>query len=131
MGHLKAGAPWDVLAIDFMGPLPITRRGNRYILVMTDHFSKYVEVAAVPSQTADDCATVIVNDVISRWGAPLVIHSDQGAAFESRLFIDLCNLMGMKKTHSSPRNPRENGQVERLNRSLLRMVRAFLVDEEE
>jgi len=56
MGHLPSGAPWDTLAIDFLGPLPVTERGNRYIMVATDHFTKYVEVIAVPTLSANDCA---------------------------------------------------------------------------
>ncbi|XP_052255150.1 uncharacterized protein LOC127860882 [Dreissena polymorpha] len=94
MGHFKAVAHWDVLAIDFLGPLPVTNRGNR-------------------------------------WGARLVVHGDQGAAIESQLFKDLCVLMDVKKTRSCPRNPRGNGQVERFNRSLMKMVRAYLTDEEK
>ena len=39
LGGLRAGAPWDTLAIDYMGPFPETERGNRYILVMTNHFT--------------------------------------------------------------------------------------------
>lgn len=130
MGHVQAGAPWDVVAIDFTGPFPVTERGNRYILVVTDHFSKYTEVIPVPNQTAEECATRLVHDVIARWGVPITIHSDQGSAFESQLFKELCTLFQMKKTRTSARHPRANGQVERFNRSLLKMVRAYLVGEQ-
>ena len=61
MGHLKSGGPWDTLAIDYLGPFPKSERGHKFILVMTDHFRKYVEVIAVPSQQAEDCATRIIN----------------------------------------------------------------------
>ncbi len=114
MGHLKSGAPWDTLAIDYMGPLPETANGNKYILVMTDHFTKYVEVLALPNQSAEDCALRIVNDFVARWGTPQTIHSDQGGTFESRLFKELCRLLEVKKTRSSPRNPRGNGQTEQV-----------------
>lgn len=57
MGNLSSGAPWDILATDYMGPFPETPRGNKYISVLTDHFSKYVEILAVPDQTAETCAT--------------------------------------------------------------------------
>jgi hypothetical protein len=53
---------------------------------MTDLFTKYVEVIAVPNQLEEDCARRILNDFISRWGAQLSIHTDQGRTFESRLF---------------------------------------------
>ncbi len=123
MGHLRSGAPWDTLAIDYLGPLPKTANGNKYILVMTDHFTKYVEVIAVPNQLAEDCAWRIVNDFVARWGTPHTIHSDQGATFESRVFKELCRLLEVKKSRSSPRNPRGNGQTERFNRTLVQMIK--------
>ncbi len=86
MGHITTGAPWDVLAVDYLGPLPETPRGNKYVLVLTDLFTKYVEVLPVPNQTAEDCASRIMNDFVSRWGTPLAIHSDLGPAFESKIF---------------------------------------------
>ena len=116
MGHLKSGGPWDTLAIDYLGPFPKSESGNKYILVMTDHFTKYVEVIAVPNQQAEDCASRIMNEVISRWGTPLSIHSDQGTTFGSKVFQDLCRLLQVRKTRTSPRNPRGNGQTERFNR---------------
>jgi len=131
MGHVRSGAPWDVLAIDFTGPFPVTPRGNRYILVVTDVFSKYVEIIPVPNQTAEVCASMVLNDVIARWGTPLAIHSDQGAAFESRVFKELCKLLEVKKSRTSARHPAGNGQVERFNRTMLSMVRAYLVGEQE
>ena len=131
MGHLVSGAPWDTLALDYLGPLPCTARGNKYILVITDHFTKYVEVLAVPNQHAEDCASRVVNEVIARWGTPLRIHSDQGSTFESHVFKEMCELLEVKKSRTSARNPRGNGQTERFNRTLLKMIRAYLTGEQE
>ena len=64
-------------------------------------------------------------------GSPLSIHSNQGEAFESRLIRELCELLEIKKTRTSARNPRGNGQVERFNRSLLKMIRCYLADEQD
>lgn len=71
----------------------------------------------------------IVNEFVARSGTPLSIHSDEGSAFESRLFKELCSLLQVKKTRTSPRNPRANGQTERMNRSVLQMIRAYPSDE--
>ena len=76
LGTLPVGAPMDRIATDLMGPLPKTPRGNQYILTMTYYFSKWVEVIAVPDQTAKTCANHMLNEVISRFGCPLAIHSD-------------------------------------------------------
>ena len=67
MCNLKTGAPWDVVAMDCLGPLLITPRENRYILVLTDIFSRYVEVIPVPDQTAETCAAKLLNELIARW----------------------------------------------------------------
>lgn len=55
-GHLLSGVPWDTLAIDYLGPFPLTSNGHRFIMVLTDHFTKYAEVILEPSQRADICA---------------------------------------------------------------------------
>lgn len=131
LGSLRSGAPGDFLATDFMGPLPVTDRGNRYILLVTDHFTKYVEIIPVPDMTAEVCASKILNEVISRWGCPLIIHSDQGRTYESKVFSEMCRMLEVKKSRTSPRNPKGNGQSERFNRTLLRMIKAYLRGEQK
>jgi transposase InsO family protein len=126
MGHLSTGAPLDRVATDVLGPLPLTPRGNRYILLVTDHFSKWVEIFPIPNQTAATIAEKILEEVIGRLGCPLTIHSDQGSNYESAIIKELCQLLEIKKTRTSPKNPRCNGLAERFNRTLLRMIKAFL-----
>ena len=76
---MRVGAQMDCWATDILGPFPVTSRGNRYILVVTDTFSKWTEALyAIPDQTATTCAHYIFNEMISRFGCPLDIHSDQG-----------------------------------------------------
>ncbi|XP_053376551.1 uncharacterized protein K02A2.6-like [Mercenaria mercenaria] len=64
--------------------------------------------------------------ILQRWGCPVSILSDQGRTYESKVFQELCRLLGVKKVRTSVRNPRCNGQVERFNRTLVRMIRAYL-----
>jgi len=131
LGTIRVGAPMDVIATDYLGPFPQTRQGNRYILVLTDHFSKYVEILAVPDQTAETCASRVLNDFIARWGCPLSILSDQGRNYESSVFRELCKILEIKKVRTSPKNPKCNGQAERFNRTLVRMIKAYLCGEQE
>ena len=131
LGSLLTGAPGDCLATDYLGPFPVTPRGNRYILLLTDHFSKYVEIIPVLDMTAEVCATKILNEYVARWGCPLSIHSDQGRTYESKIFKELCRMLEIRKTRTSVRNPKGNGQSERFNRTLLRMIRAYLCDEQD
>ena len=86
LGSLGVGATLATLSTDVLGPLPVTPRNNRYILVVTDHFTKWVEIFAVPDQTAVTTANVILNEVIARYGSPQSIHSDLGSNYESQIF---------------------------------------------
>ena len=61
-----------------MGPLPETKRGNKYILVLTDLFTKWVEAIPLKETSAETLAGVLYNEFICRFGLPKYIHSDQG-----------------------------------------------------
>ena len=61
MGSVRTWAPWDVVATDYLGPFPVTRRGNRYILVLTDYFSKFVDVIPVTDMSAETCTLKVLN----------------------------------------------------------------------
>ena len=99
--------------------------------MVTDHFTKWVEIFAVPDQTAVTTANVILNEVIARYGSPLSIHSDLGSNYESQIFKELCKLMEIRKTGTSVRNPKGNRQVEKFNRTLVCMIKAYLKGEQE
>ena len=131
MGSVRTGAPWDVVATDYLGQFPITRRGNHNILILTDYFSKFVEVIPVTDMSAKTCTLKVLNEFISRWGCPLSILSDQGRTYESNVFEELCRVLEIKKLPTNVQNPRFNGQIERFNRTLLRMIRAYLAGEQE
>lgn len=78
--------PLDRIGIDILGPLPITRNGNEYIMVVCDYFSKWTEAYAIPDHTALTVADKLLTEFISRLGVPKQIHTDQGREFESILF---------------------------------------------
>ena len=62
-----------------MGPLPMSSQGNKYILVITDLFTKWVEAFPLKDTTATTLATIMLNEVVCRYGVPTSLHSDQGA----------------------------------------------------
>ena len=79
MEIVKSGFPMERIAIDILGELPITERGNRYILVIGDYFTKWTEYHAMPNMEASTVASILVEQVVSRFGIPYFIHSDQGS----------------------------------------------------
>ena len=128
--HLYAGRAWQKVAIDFTGPLEVTERGNKWILVLTDHFTRWSEALPLPDATASTVASVLSDTVFSRFGIPEEIHSDQGRQFESELMHELCKLWKCDKSRTAPYRPMANGVVERLNRTLASCIRTLLSDDD-
>ena len=120
MAKYNVGSPMERIAIDVLGPLPVTGAGNKYILIVADYFTKWVEAFPMANQEAST-----VREVVCRFGVPLLIHSDQGRNFESVLFAEMCRLLGIKKTRTTPYHPQSDGMVERFNRTLEAQLSKF------
>ena len=125
---IEVNEPFVLWAMDYMGPLPETSRGNKHFLVVTDHFTKWCEVFPTADQKASTVAEILVNRVFSRFGPPTIIHSDQGRNFESNLMQEVCSLMGIHKSRTTAYHPQCDGQVECQNRTLQEMLAAFISD---
>ena len=95
-----------------MGPLPITSRGCKYILVITDKFSKWVEAFPLRVIDSETLAKVLVDEVVCRYGIPFTLHSDQGANLISEVITSLCKQLGIERTRTTAYHPQSNGQVE-------------------
>ncbi|KAK3083752.1 hypothetical protein FSP39_002614 [Pinctada imbricata] len=124
----RIGFPMDRVALDIIGPLQRSKQDNKYILVVGDHFTRWIEAYPLKSQHANEVAQQLVNNFISRFGAPLEIHSDQGPNFESTLFKELCKLLQITKTRTTPYRPSSNGMIERFNKTLVNMNKNFIND---
>ena len=116
----------ETVALDISGPWPVSQSGNKYILVAVDHFTKWAEAWPIPDQEAKTVARVLVDQFISRHGTPHVIHSDQGRNFESKLFKELCKMLGVRKTRTCSFNPKANGTVEQLNATVKSLITAYI-----
>ena len=80
----------------------------------------------MPNQEAKSVAEVLIGKFFSRFGIPRELHSDQGPNFESRLFQEVCKLLGIRKTRTTPYHPSGDGMVERFNRTLIGILRAYV-----
>jgi transposase InsO family protein len=131
MQSIPVAKPMELWAMDIMGPLPMTARGNQYVLVMSDHFTKWVEAVPMPNQCADTVARAFVDQVITRHGIPDRILTDQGRNFESDLMKKVMQLLGVKKVRTSPYHPQTDGQVERFNRTLKGILTSYVNDDHD
>jgi len=127
-GKVFAGAPLYLVAIDILSGLPVTQDGLKYVLVVTDYFSKWTEAYALPDAEAITCTQVLYNQLFARFGLRRQLHSDQGKNFESKLFAELCKLAGIYKTRTTSFHPRSDGLTERMNRTILQMLRTSVHD---
>ena len=117
-----SGVPMQRIAMDIVGPLPETEHQNKYILVISDYFTKWTEAYAIRNREAKTIADELVKNFICRFGAPDYIHTNQGRNFESSLISEICKLLGIKKTRTTPYHPQSDGMVESFNRTLLNML---------
>ncbi len=104
------------VSVDLMVPLKRTQDGNEYIVVMQDHFTKWVEGRAICGKEALTVANAIVQDWVLKHGAPISLHSDRGKEFTTALHQEVCDMLRIAKTYSTAYRPHTNGMVERCNR---------------
>jgi hypothetical protein len=97
---------------DLAGPLPITKNGNRYILVYKDALTEWVEIFAIKDKKEWTVAEVFVEEIYCRYGAPQVLISDKGKEFTNRLISDIATIVKAKRISTTPYNPRSDGLVE-------------------
>ena len=121
---IPVSGPFDMIAMDFL-ELPATDRGNKYCLVITDYFTRWPEAFPVPDQHATTVARILVDGIVSRHGVPLKLHSDQGRSFENQVIRELCKMLNIQKTRTTPYHPQSDGLVERMNRTLLEMLAKY------
>ena len=119
---VQAGYPMQLVAMDIVGPFPESESGNKYILVVSDYFTKWVEAYGIANQEASTIAQTLVDEFFCRFSPPRQLHSDQGRQFESQVIAQICKLLGIVKSRTSPYHPQSDGQVERFNRTLLDML---------
>ena len=123
-----AGAPFERVAVDLMGPFETTSNNNRYIAVFQDYFTKWVIAEPLQDKTAMGVADVFYTKWIALFGCPLVLHSDRGGEFRAEVISHLCDVLRVTKTYTSPYRPQSDGMCERSMRTLQAMLRAFVND---
>jgi transposase InsO family protein len=110
--------PLEFVAMDILGPFPVSQTGSRYILVISDRFSKLSVTVPLPNQTATTVSQAFVDSWLVYYGVPLVIITDNGSNFASKFFGVITNMLGVKHVYISAYRPSTNGQVERFNATL-------------
>ena len=115
------------IAIDIT-EMPVSFSGYRYILTVTDLFSKYLEMYPMKDQTALSVTKALFENYVPNHSLPISVHSDRGSQFEARVFKLLMGCYGIKKTRTTSYRPSANGQIERAHRDLKANITKRLQD---
>ena len=102
---MLVGDPFGRISIDITGPHPRSVRGHVFLLTVMDHFTKLAEAIPLRNHTASTVARALMLNVFSRFGVPLQLLSDRGSEFESVLFNELCQWMGIDKIRTTAYRP--------------------------
>jgi cleavage and polyadenylation specificity factor subunit 1 len=120
-----ASRRFQTVHVDIVGPLTPSKNGTCYLLTMIDRFSRWLEVAPLRNISAQACADAFLFTWVSRFGVPETIVSDQGTQFESALFHNMLDALGIKRLRSTAYHPQTNGAVERSHRTLKNALRTL------
>ena len=126
---LTPDAPNERVHLDLFGPLMTSANGNKYILVITDAFTKYTEMVAIEDKTAATVARAFLERWIFRFSAPNLVITDQGKEFCNKVLTEVCGLWGIQKKRTSPFHPETNAAAESYNRTIIKYMRAVLDNE--
>lgn len=112
--------PFAVWGIDIMGPFPRAKGDLQYVMVAIDYMTKWAEAKALKNITQDDAIRFVKEQVITRFGIPVVLISDNGTQFVGAKFTKFLSDHGIKHKKASVCHPQSNGQVEVTNRIIVR-----------
>ena len=114
--------PFSRIALDIVGPLPRSRSGHRFILVICDYATRYPEAVPLRSVDAEHVAEELVK-LFTRVGVPAEVLTDQGSNFMSQLLREVYHLLRIAPIRTSPYHPQTDGLVERFNQTLKVMLK--------
>jgi hypothetical protein len=123
-----ASGPFQQWGLDFIGEIhPASSGQHRWILTATDYFTKWIE--AIPTRNASHKVIIsFLEDIMSRFGCPSKIVTDNAASFKAEPLIKFCEQYGITLVHSTPYYPQGNGLEESSNKSLIKIIKRLLED---
>lgn len=120
-----ATAPWETIHIDFLGPLPRSKNGNRYVISIVDEFSKFSIVTPCREATATKVKQVLEEKVFLTFGPPSRIICDNGTQFKSKLFTELCEQYRIKIRYTAFHHSQANAS-ECTNKQIGNAIRCYV-----
>uniref|UniRef100_A0A2N9HGA7 Uncharacterized protein n=1 Tax=Fagus sylvatica TaxID=28930 RepID=A0A2N9HGA7_FAGSY len=119
LNPLSSPWPFAQWGLDIVGPLPRAPGNKKFLIVATDYFTKWIEAEPLSHIREVDTKRFLWKSIITRFGIPWAIISDNGTQFEGKLFKGFCSELGIRNFYSSPGYPQSNGQAEVSNKVIL------------
>ena len=116
-------AQWE---LDLVGPLPRATGNRQWLIVATDYFTKWVEAEPLARIINSESRKFIWKNIITRFGIPRCLISDNGTQFDNGLFKKYCSEFEIRNHFSSPAYPQGNGQAESSNKTILNRIKKRL-----
>ena len=129
-GHVDAGTVAEGGSGHHRAHSPVSENGARFIVVCQDYFTKWPELVALSTTDASTVERWLLDEVSCRYGFPAEMVTDQGTQWMSTSFATFCRRLGIVHRTTSPYHP-QSDMVERFNRTLLNMIRAYLDDNKQ
>lgn len=123
--------PLQDVAMDLVGPLPKTKDGKRYVLVITDRYTKLARAVAMSKTTAPHVSSTFLSHWVFPYGVPTSVLTDNGPQFIAEFFEFLCATIGVKRVAITAYHAQSNGQTERYNQTLERRLRHFINEHQD
>ena len=123
-------SPWPFAqwGLDIIGPFPKIVGNKKYLLVSTDYFMKWVETEPLANIKDMDAKRFVWKNIVTRFGVPHVLISDNGLQFDSKMFRRYCGELGITNRYSTPAYPQGNGQAKAINKVIVNGLKKRLDD---
>ena len=120
--------PFEVIAIDTVGPLPKSNQNNRYAVTIQCELTKYIVLVPIPTKEANVIARALVEKFILIYGKFLELKSDQGTEYKNEVLAQICKLLHIKQNFATAYHPQTIGSLERNHRCLNEYLRSFVTE---
>lgn len=128
--HAEIRKPWQVIAIDFVGPLPRSKRGNKWILTVTDCFTKFVRLFPLKNAHANNVVRILEDEIFLLFGVPQIIICDNAKNFTGSLMKNLCTSYEVKLKFTPYYHPQAD-PAERVNRNVKTMIACYVKEDHQ
>ncbi|XP_015933177.1 uncharacterized protein LOC107459461 [Arachis duranensis] len=116
---LTSFRPFSQWGVDLLGPFPVGPGQVKYLIVAIDYYTKWIEAEPLASISSSNCRKFMWRQVITRFGIPETVISDNGTQFTDKKFTEFLTGLGIRQKFSSVEHPQTNGQVESTNKIIL------------